>query len=61
MVNALQAMAKLNIQPKSATAVVQGFGNVGSHAARLLAEQGIKIIAISDASGGYYDEKGIDI
>jgi glutamate dehydrogenase/leucine dehydrogenase len=61
MVNALQAMAKLNIQPKSATAVVQGFGNVGSHAARLLAEQGVKIIAISDASGGYYDEKGIDI
>jgi len=49
MVNALQAMAKLNIQPESATAVVQGFGNVGSHAARLLAEQGVKIIAISDA------------
>jgi len=61
MVNALQAMAKLNIQPKSATAVVQGFGNVGSHTARLLAEQGIKIIAISDVSGGYYNEKGIDI
>ncbi len=61
MVNTLQALAKLHINPQQATAVVQGFGNVGSHAARLLAEQGIKIIAISDASGGYYDEKGIDI
>lgn len=61
MINALQALAKIKINPKSATAAVQGFGNVGSHAARLLAEQGIKVIAISDASGGYYDEKGIDI
>ncbi|MCX7728198.1 MAG: Glu/Leu/Phe/Val dehydrogenase [Bacteroidia bacterium] len=61
MVNALQSLTKLNINPKQSTAVVQGFGNVGSHAARLLAEQGIKIIAIADASGGYYNEKGIDI
>lgn len=61
MINALQALSKLGIDPKKSTAVVQGFGNVGSHAARLLAEQGIKIIAIADASGGYYNEKGIDI
>jgi glutamate dehydrogenase (NAD(P)+) len=61
MINSLQALSKLNIQPKQATAAVQGFGNVGSHAARLLAEQGIKVIAISDASGGYYNEKGINI
>lgn len=61
MINALQALSKLGIDPKKSTAVVQGFGNVGSHAARLLAEQGIKIIAIADASGGYYNEKGIDV
>lgn len=61
MVNALQALAQLKMDPKKTTAAVQGFGNVGSHAARLLAEQGIKVVAISDASGGYYDEKGIDI
>ncbi|GAB4200223.1 MAG: Glu/Leu/Phe/Val dehydrogenase [Bacteroidia bacterium] len=61
MINSLQALSKLNIRPQQATAAVQGFGNVGSHAARLLAEQGIKIVAISDASGGYYNEKGIDI
>lgn len=61
MINALQALSKLGIDPKKSTAVVQGFGNVGSNAARLLAEQGIKIIAIADASGGYYNEKGIDV
>ncbi len=61
MVNAMQAFAKLSINPKQATVAIQGFGNVGSHAARLISEQGVKVIAISDASGGYYNEKGIDI
>lgn len=61
MVNALQALSKLNIKPQNATAVVQGFGNVGSHAARLLHEQGIKIIGVSDISGAYYNENGINI
>lgn len=61
MVNTLQALSKLAINPTKATAVVQGFGNVGSHAARLLAEKGLKILAISDATGGYYNNKGIDM
>lgn len=61
MINTLQALSKLGISPKKSTAVVQGFGNVGSHAARLLSEQGIKIIGIADASGGYYNEKGINV
>lgn len=61
MVNALQALAQLKIDPQKTTAAIQGFGNVGSHAARLLAEQGIKVVAISDHLGGYYNEKGIDI
>jgi glutamate dehydrogenase (NAD(P)+) len=61
MINALQALSKINLKPQQTTAVVQGFGNVGSHAARLLAEQGIKVIGIADASGGYYDKKGIDL
>src|SRR5688572_32021581 len=38
MVNTLCALKKMNISPTSCTAIVQGFGNVGSHAARLLAE-----------------------
>src|SRR6185437_1029685 len=40
---------------------VQGFGNVGSHAARLLASHGATVIAISEKSSGIFDETGIDI
>ncbi|MCX6352042.1 MAG: Glu/Leu/Phe/Val dehydrogenase [Bacteroidetes bacterium] len=61
MITALAAMEKLGMNPNETTAAVQGFGNVGSISARLLAEKGIKIKAISDVSGGYYNEKGIDI
>ena len=43
------------------TAVVQGFGNVGSHAARLLSEKGIKIVGIGDHTASFYNENGIDI
>lgn len=61
MVTARSAMAKLKITPAQATAAVQGFGNVGSISARLLATQGIKIIGISDVTGAYYNKNGIDI
>lgn len=61
MVSALSAMEKMKINPYKATCAVQGFGNVGSWAARLLAERGLSIQAISDINGAYYNEKGIDI
>lgn len=61
MVSALVGMEKLRINPYKATCAVQGFGNVGSHAAQLLEERGVRIVAISDISGGYYNEKGINI
>ncbi|NTW48859.1 MAG: Glu/Leu/Phe/Val dehydrogenase [Chlorobiales bacterium] len=61
MVITLSALEKLNISPYDATVVVQGFGNVGSVTAKLLAEQGCKIIGISDISGGCYNPNGIDI
>ncbi len=61
MVSALAAMEKLKINPYKATCAVQGFGNVGSYAALLLEERGVKIVAISDLSGAYYNENGIDI
>ncbi len=61
MVSALAAMDKLKLNPYRATAAVQGFGNVGSHAANLLTEKGVKICGISDISGAYYNENGIDI
>jgi glutamate dehydrogenase (NAD(P)+) len=61
MVTALAAMQKLKINPFSATCAVQGFGNVGSWAAQLLEERGLKIVAISDHTGAFYNEKGINI
>jgi glutamate dehydrogenase (NAD(P)+) len=61
MVVTLAAMEKIGMKPKNATVVIQGFGNVGSVTARLLREQGCRIIGISDITGAYYDAKGIDV
>lgn len=43
------------------TVVVQGFGNLGSHAANFFNQEGAKVIAISDVGGGAYNAKGINI
>ncbi len=61
MISTLAAMEKLKINPYKATAAVQGFGNVGSWAARLLEERGLKVLAVSDISGAYYNEDGLNI
>lgn len=61
MVTALSAMQKLKINPFQATCAVQGFGNVGSWAAKLLEERGLKVVAISDISGAYHNVNGINI
>jgi glutamate dehydrogenase (NAD(P)+) len=55
------ALAKKKMPVAGATVAVQGFGNVGSTAARLMAEAGMKIIAVSDKSGGIYNPKGVDV
>lgn len=52
---------KLNIPMKGTTAVVQGMGNVGSVTAKLLYREGMKILAVSDVSGGIYCEEGLNI
>jgi len=57
----LAALSKMGLMPNKTTVAVQGFGNVGSISAELMYEQGAKIIAISDISGGYYNAAGIDI
>ncbi|MFK7845037.1 MAG: Glu/Leu/Phe/Val dehydrogenase [Rhodothermales bacterium] len=57
----LAAMERIGMSPSSATVAVQGFGNVGSVAAMLLQEQGCKVVAVSDVSGGYYNADGLDI
>ena len=57
----LAAMEQLDLTPGDCTVAVQGFGNVGSTAAELLAEQGCTVVAVSDVTGGYYNENGLDL
>lgn len=61
MVATLAALKKMNLDPKKVSAAVQGFGNVGLNAARLLSEQGIRVCAIGDHTATIWNEKGIDI
>jgi len=56
-----EAAEKWNIELKGAKVVVQGFGNVGSYAAKFLHEYGCKIIGVSDISGGLYEPEGFDV
>lgn len=52
---------KLGVDLAKSTVAVQGFGNVGSNAAKYLYEAGSKVIAVSDVSGGLYCKDGLDI
>lgn len=52
---------KLDIPMEGTTAAIQGAGNVGSVTARLLHEEGMKVTALSDVSGGIYHPEGLDI
>ncbi|MHB8839318.1 MAG: Glu/Leu/Phe/Val family dehydrogenase [Gemmatimonadaceae bacterium] len=61
MITTREALAHLGLPMKGARVVVQGFGNVGSIAAELLQEEGCKIIAIGDRTGGWHNKKGFDI
>lgn len=57
----LEALRHLNIPIDRTTVAIQGFGNVGSHTARIMHEQGARVVAVSDVSGGIYAAKGLDI
>ena len=57
----LEAMKELSIRPEQSTAVVQGFGNVGSVACQELTRNGVKIVAVGDRYGSIRNLKGIDI
>ena len=56
-----EATRELKLKPSSTKVAVQGFGNAGMNIARILHEDGFKIIAISDSKSGLLDEKGMDI
>ena len=58
---ALAQMSEMGIDAKNARVVVQGFGNVGSIAAQMFADHGAKVVGISDVTGGYANENGIDV
>jgi glutamate dehydrogenase (NAD(P)+) len=55
-----RALERINLAPADATAIVQGFGNVGSYTAETLAQRGVKLIGVSDHTACYYDPRGLD-
>ncbi len=58
---AMRAAERIGLAPLGATAIVQGFGNVGSVAATELAERGVKVLGVSDHTACYYDPRGLDV
>ncbi len=54
-------MKKMGLEMKGTDVAVQGMGNVGSITAKLLHQEGMKVVAVSDVSGGIYKEDGLDI
>ncbi len=55
------AARRLGFDLRGATVAVQGFGNVGEATARLVAEAGARVVAITDIGGGVYRESGLDV
>ena len=60
-IGVLEALKRMEIDLRGATVAVQGFGNVGSVAAKLLSQAGCLVVAVSDVSGGYYNPQGLNI
>jgi glutamate dehydrogenase (NAD(P)+) len=57
----LEAMQELNLKPGESTAVVQGFGNVGSVVCQELHQRGVKVVAVGDRYGALRNDRGIDV
>jgi glutamate dehydrogenase (NAD(P)+) len=56
-----EALKKLRMERETTRVIIQGFGNVGSNAAKLMSDSGYKIIGIAEYDGGLYNPHGIDI
>jgi glutamate dehydrogenase (NAD(P)+) len=56
-----EALERLRMNRDQTRVIIQGFGNVGSNAARLMHQRGYKIVGISTSTGGLYNKNGIDI
>ncbi|MGO9648930.1 MAG: Glu/Leu/Phe/Val family dehydrogenase [Terriglobales bacterium] len=61
MISCDEAIKKLKLKKETTQVIVQGFGNVGSNAALLMAEAGYKIIGILEVDGGLYNKNGLDV
>ncbi len=61
MVVTMQALRRFRMEPSNTRVVVQGFGNVGGNAAKLMARSGFKIVSIIEHDGAVYNPHGIDI
>jgi glutamate dehydrogenase (NAD(P)+) len=57
----IEAVAHLGMDLRSSTVAVQGFGNAGSIAARLIRDEGAKVVAVSDSTGGIHNPSGLDV
>ena len=57
----LEALRHLDLSIEQATVAIQGFGNVGSHTALIMQQQGARVIAVSDVSGGIYNANGLNV
>ncbi len=57
----LKLLGRLGRKTTGARIAIQGFGNVGTHTAKFLAEAECKVVALGDATGGYYRQDGIDV
>ena len=55
-----EAAKEMNIKLKGTSLVIQGFGNVGYHAAKAASEIGCKVVAVSDSTGGIYNANGLN-
>jgi glutamate dehydrogenase (NAD(P)+) len=56
-----EAVKKLGLSPEQTRVIVQGFGNVGSNAAKLMSEAGYKVIGLAEVDGGLYNSNGLDV
>jgi glutamate dehydrogenase (NAD(P)+) len=61
MIVTLQALKKLGLSPQDARVVIQGFGNVGGMAAKLMSANGFKIVGLIEYDGAVYNPRGLDI
>jgi len=60
IINLIEAIKRLNMNPRSVTVAIQGYGNVGYHAAKIASEWGLKVVAVSDSKGGIYNPGGLN-